>query len=52
MKILEKDIQTIKNFIKVAPIEVIKKLKVICDKNPDDDKIQEIMNDIEQRLGQ
>jgi hypothetical protein len=23
MKILEKDIQTIKNFIKVAPIEVI-----------------------------
>lgn len=51
MNILEKDIETIKNFIKVAPIIAVRQLKMYCDTKPNDAKVQAIQVDLMDRLG-
>ena len=50
MKILEQDIETIKRFIQVAPIEVIRQFKTDCDNNPDNEKVKQIKTDLDNRL--
>ena len=50
MNILEKDLQTIKNFIMVAPLEVIRQFKIECEKNQNDEKIKQVLPLIQNRL--
>ena len=51
MKLLELDIENIKKAIEFAPVSVLQQFKIAFDKEPNNDKVKQLLPLLNQKLG-